>query len=37
MARPGNRHCANCIGTILFPIATRPAAPGTIDHLTLQC
>jgi len=22
MASPGNRHCANCIGTLSFPIAT---------------
>jgi len=21
MASPGNQHCANCIGTLLFPIA----------------
>ena len=21
MASPGNRHCANCIGTLLFPVA----------------
>jgi len=20
MASPGNRHCANCIGTLLFPV-----------------
>ena len=22
MASPGNQHCANCIGTLSFPIAT---------------
>ena len=22
MAIPGNRHCANCIGTVTFPIET---------------
>ena len=22
MARPGNRHCANCIGTLSFPMLT---------------
>ena len=21
MASPGNRHCANCIGTLSFPVA----------------
>ena len=23
MASPGNQHCANCIGTLSFPIASR--------------
>ena len=29
MASPGNEHCANCIGTLSFPIgkATVPSGP----------
>jgi len=28
MASPGNRHCANCIGTLSFPIRLRPGRSG---------
>jgi len=36
MASPGNRHCANCIGTLLFPISvlffSRPRSEGWPHH-----
>ena len=33
MANPGNRHCASCIGTLSFPIATPPEE----DRATATC
>jgi len=27
MASPGNQHCANCVGTLSFPILTHRDAP----------
>ena len=39
MASPGNQHCANCIGTLSFPLilaAAAAAAAGTVDtHWTV--
>jgi len=29
MASPGNQHCANCIGTLSFPIRRHPQRSGT--------
>ena len=29
MASPGNQHCANCIGTLSFPIRSHPQRSGT--------
>ena len=31
MASPGNRHCANCIGALSFPIARNTNA-GILSH-----
>jgi len=28
MASPGNQHCANCIGTLLFPVQTDGGSRG---------
>jgi len=33
MASPGNKHCANCIGTLSFPVVFSP--PGCVCVLML--
>ena len=33
MASPGNQHCANCIGTLSFPIADICRLPNPISTL----
>ena len=38
MASPGNQHCANCIGTLSFPIHCRSAAgPRVSSWQAVSC
>ena len=36
MASPGNQHCANCIGTLSFPIVTVGGAGGAFVAVNLS-
>ena len=36
MAIPGNQHCANCIGTLSFPIATVDSCRYEIHNLIIK-
>ena len=33
MACPGNRHCANCIGTLLFPVRPSISTKNAAVHI----
>ena len=42
MAGPGNRHCANCIGALSFPMNTKRAETADVARVlmieeTVQC
>ena len=37
MASPGNRHCANCIGTLSFPICTRVGVNVSMTVQKCRC
>ena len=37
MAIPGNKHCANCIGTLSFPISPDPVSYINSPQIRLFC